>query len=247
MTGSLTYTDDQGRQLLERELADPRYQREYSGPLRQALDRFLSWLGEASVEVGPVNIPYGPIIAAVLVIGAIIVCILVVRPRLQRSGTAEQTLNIEESVTAEQLRLRAEDRRRAGDFDAAFRELFRAMVRTGEENGLRDQRGRTATEAAADLAAYFPGGTDAPAAETAAMDAMGVPALAPEIFRAAEKFNLSRYGGVQLGHRDYDQLLRLDAALITAYRLRNEHPAQNGQWSQNRSDSAAPGAQVAPR
>lgn len=79
------------------------------------------------------------------------------------------------------------------------------------------------------------------------MDAMGVPALAPEIFRAAEKFNLSRYGGGQLGHRDYDQLLRLDAALITAYRLRNEHPAQDGQWPQNRSGSVAPGAQAAPR
>lgn len=186
---------DEARQLLEEELSDPRYQRDTTGPLREAAERFFDWLDQLSLSLGPVNLPMGPVLLLVLLLAAVILCIVLVRPRLQRGADSEDLLTSPAGVTAEQLRERAEAHAQAGRFDEACRELFRALVRAAEERReLAEQAGRTATEAGDALARAHP-------------------AHAQLCVHAAELFNYSRYGGGALQRTDYDTLLALQTRL----------------------------------
>ncbi|GAA1136744.1 DUF4129 domain-containing protein [Nesterenkonia lutea] len=186
---------DEARRLLEEELSDPRYQRDAAGPLREAADRFFAWLDQLALNIGPVNLPLGPVLLLVLLLAAVILCIVLVRPRLQRSGDPEDLLTSPSGITAAQLRDRAEAHAAAGRFDEACRELFRAVVRAAEEHRvLAEQAGRTATEAGEALARAHPG-------------------EAARAVRAAELFNYSRYGGGSMQRADYDTLLILDRHL----------------------------------
>lgn len=186
---------DEARRLLQEELSDPRYQRDATGPLREAADRFFAWLEQLSVNLGPVNLPLGPVLLLVLLLAAVILCIVLVRPRLQRSADAADLLTSPAGITAAQLRAHAESHAQAGRFDEACRELFRAVIRAAEERReLAEQAGRTATEAGAALARAHP-------------------RQAQQAMRAAELFNYSRYGGGALQRTDYDSLLTLDQRL----------------------------------
>lgn len=188
-------TPDEARDLLQEELSNPQYQRDTAGPLRDAIERFFAWMDQLQLNLGPVNLSLGPIILLVLLLAAVILCIVLVRPRLQRSGDSEDLLAGVPGITAAQLRARAEDHAVAGRFDEACRELFRAVVRAAEENQvLAEQAGRTATEAGWALAQAHP-------------------AQAQQAIQAAELFNYSRYGGGSLQRADYDSLLMLDQRL----------------------------------
>ncbi|WP_218220512.1 DUF4129 domain-containing protein [Nesterenkonia sp. Act20] len=186
---------DEASRLLEEELSDPRYQRDATGPLRETADRFFAWLDQMQLNLGPVELPLGPILLLGLLLAAIILCIVLVRPRLQRGAETEELGLSPASVTAAALRGQAEAHAAVGRFDEACRERFRAIIRAAEERqDLAEQAGRTATEAGQALAQVHP--------EEAAPAA-----------RAAELFNYSRYGGRSLQRADYDTLLAFDQRL----------------------------------
>lgn len=192
------YDRDQAHQLLREELTGTEYQREFTGPVREAIDDFLRWLQEDALDFGIVNVPAGPLVVVLLLAAAITVILLVVRPRLQRSGSAEQEVDIAVDVTAEQLRHRADRHAQDRNYDDAARDRFRALVRGAEERGLlRSAKGRTATELAWQLAGLFGDHAD-------------------QLRSAAELFNGSRYGSTQLSAGHYEQLRTLDTELLRA-------------------------------
>lgn len=192
------YERDEARRLLEDELTGTQYQRQFSGPLREAIDEFLQWLQQGALSVGVLDIPAGPLVVLLALAAAITVVLLVVRPRLQRSQGTDQQVDIESGITAEQLRDRADQHAQAGYYDEAARDRFRALVRSAEERALLGSAtGRTATEITVRLAELF--GDYAEALQA-----------------AAELFNLSRYGSQQLSAGQYEQLRALDAQLAAA-------------------------------
>lgn len=187
---------DEGRELLEQELERPEYQREFGGPLRETFDAMVGWLEENLGSVGGVTIPWGPVLLAVLLLGAILLVVLLVRPRLQPTpAAADEVLDAEQGMTAALLRERADEQLRAGRTDAAYRDLFRAVVRSIEERGiLPDQAGRTATEASLAVTGVFP-------------------EQARGLHRCADLFNLSRYGGGSVSEDRFHELAELDRML----------------------------------
>ncbi|GAB3187670.1 DUF4129 domain-containing protein [Nesterenkonia suensis] len=198
MTTPLSPSRDDARELLERELADPRYQREFTGPVRETIDDVLRWLDDRIGSIGGIDIPYGPLIILVLILAAIVLAVVLVRPRLQRTASADAPLATDAGLSSEELRSRAQGHRRAGRVDEAYRDLFRAVVRAAEERDiLTEMTGRTATEAAAELTRVFP-------------------AHGRRIGVAADLFNLSRYGGRSMTAQDCDDLAELDSVLTAA-------------------------------
>ncbi|WP_158217721.1 DUF4129 domain-containing protein [Nesterenkonia sp. F] len=191
-------TRDGARELLEEELRDSRYDTADGGPIRRLIADALAWLDDRMITLTGVDIPYGPVLLLVLLAVAIVLVLLLVRPRLRHASVEDRALEEEHGITAEELRDRAARRLAAGDPDAAFRDRFRAIVRTAEERDLLPAgAGRTATEAAVGLGAVF----------TAQRGHLRV---------AADLFNLSRYGGRPLSARDCEELAALDAALQTS-------------------------------
>jgi len=192
------YDRDQARRLLEQELSGPEYQRQFTGPVREAIDRFLHWLQEGALNVGVIDIPAGPLAVLLLLAVAVTVVLLVVRPRLQRSGRSDQGVDIEAGVTAAELRARADRSAEAGNYDDAARDRFRALVRGAEERALLgSSTGRTATELTEHLGRQFGD-------------------HAEQLRAAAGLFNLSRYGRQRLGRAQHQQLHGLDTTLQTA-------------------------------
>lgn len=192
------YDRDQARQLLHDELSGTEYQRQFTGPVREAIDDFLRWLQEDALDFGIVNVPAGPLVVVLLLVAAIVTIVLVVRPRLQRSGSSGHQVDIAVGVTAEQLRHRADRHAQQGHYDDAARDRFRALVRGAEERGLlRSAQGRTATELAGRLAGLYGDHAD-------------------QLRSAAELFNRSRYGSTQLSAEHDQQLRTLDTELLAA-------------------------------
>ena len=189
---------DEGREMLERELADQQYQREFSGPLRQALNDLLTWLDDRVGTIGGVEIPDGPLIILALLTIVVVLTIVLVRPRLQRARDAGDPLEVESGLSAADLRNRALAHRREERIDDACRDLFRAVVRAAEEREvLGEMLGRTATEAGRELSRAYP-------------------SEARRISISADLFNLSRYGGRSSTEQDFTSLQELDAALDAA-------------------------------
>lgn len=191
----LTPDRDEARELLERELQDPKYQD--PAPWYR-LGRFLEQLlGQLSSGFGmfpSFSLAWGPILLIIVVLVVIVIAVLMVRPRLQR-GHRDTPLEMEPGVSAEELLSRAEALLQSGAVDEAFRTLFHALVRAAEERDLLPELpGRTATEAAQELSAAFG-------------------AEQRRLRRAAELFNLSRYGGRKLRREDVDELHELCEAL----------------------------------
>lgn len=191
-------TRDGARELLEEELRDSRYDTADAGPIRRLVSDVLAWLDDRLVTLTGIDIPYGPVLLLVLLAVAVVLVVLLVRPRLQHASVEDRVLEEEHGITAEELRGRSARRLAAGDPDAAFRDRFRAIVRAAEERDLLPAgAGRTATEAAVGLGTAF-------AAQRGRLRV------------AADLFNLSRYGGRPLSAQDCEELAALDAALQTS-------------------------------
>ncbi len=139
-------TPDQINRAIADELAEPKYR--LGTPwwtrvlewLQQAWARFIEWALRVSEHIG------GPVVAAVLVGGALIVAAIVVTSNLGR----RRARLIEERVRREheaargldpgELERRAEAAERAGDHAGAFRLLFRAGLIRLDRAGLIDLR-----------------------------------------------------------------------------------------------------------
>lgn len=207
-TSSASPDRDEARRLLEEELEKSKYEREGLGvTLREMLESLLDALAERVHTTTGLEISWGPVLLLLLLVAAVALILLIVRPRLQR-GRPEAAMDVEPGITADQLRTRAAAHLRAGAVDEAFRDLFRAVVRSAEERELLPELpGRTATEAADGLGTAFP-------------------AERRRIRLAAELFNLSRYGGQPLSRGDVEDLEDLDRSLVAA-----EPSADDDVWS----------------
>ncbi|WP_261624468.1 DUF4129 domain-containing protein [Nesterenkonia marinintestina] len=189
---------DEARRLLEEELEDGRYHREGIGvTIRDFVESLMDRLGDGIHSTTGIQVSWGPVVLLLLIVAAVTVTLLIVRPRLQR-GRAEAPLDAEPGISADQLRARAAAHLETGAVDEAYRDLFRALVRAAEERELLPELpGRTATEAAAELGGAFSEDQS-------------------RIRRAADLFNLSRYGGRHLRRDDVEDLRELDRALGAA-------------------------------
>lgn len=191
------YERDDARQLLDTELSDSAYQRPFAGPLRDALNDLLSWLAEVRVPIGGFDVPFGPVLVLAAAVAAVVITLLVVRPRLQRAAHREAAVDIDPQISAEQLRIRAAEHAADGHFGPAAQDAFRALVRGAEEQGtLPVQNGRTATEIANTLGHSF------------AEQSGG-------LRHAADIFNRSAYGSAPLTEADYQFICRLGSDLQT--------------------------------
>jgi hypothetical protein len=147
---------DEARSALRRELLNPEY---YEDNL---LLRLLTWLQrqfdkgvEAAVDLPPLQ-AFAAMVLAVLLVGALVW--LASRARVSARGQrAAQAVLTGETVTAAELRARAEAALAEGRHEAALVDGFRALAARQTERGrLIDTPDATAHEVAATLADEYP-------------------------------------------------------------------------------------------
>lgn len=134
----------------------------------------VSGLLERAVGATPGGV-WGLVVLA-LVVGAVLLVVLTRSGRPTGSSRGDQPLFVGRPMSAEEHRAAADRAAAAGQWAAAVRERFRAIVRTLEERGVLDERpGRTADEAAAEAG-------------------RGLPELAGAMLAAARLFDSVVYG-----------------------------------------------------
>ncbi|GEL95140.1 DUF4129 domain-containing protein [Cellulomonas composti] len=198
LTSEVPVTPDaqEARRAAIEELSRPVYHQQ-----RSLLSRLFDWLGDRLDEVSQsvaITTPVTLLIVAVVVLGAALVAYWVAGP-VRRSRSRGQVAGVHDSDdirTAAQLRAAADAAADAGEWSAAVRERFRAIVRSLEERAVLDERpGRTAHEASLDAAPAFP-------------------ALVGDLAAGGRLFDDVVYGERSAGPADDDALRRLDAALV---------------------------------
>jgi hypothetical protein len=190
----LTPGGDEAHDLLRRELVRPEYHQD------NLFLRLVSWLsrlledGVDSARDAPPLTTFAAMLVGLLLVGA--VAWLVSRTR--RSGRlpgAGRALLVEETVTADELRSRAETAFAEERFAEALVDAFRASaLRQIERDRIDDVPGATAHEVAVALADAFP-------------------EQAPDLYRCAELFDLVLYGGRPATREQAADVLGLDERL----------------------------------
>ncbi|MFQ4147168.1 DUF4129 domain-containing protein [Arthrobacter sp. LAPM80] len=187
---------DEARQWAMEELAKKTYQDARPGWAEQVAALVKKAFDEFFTNVGTANPRVGLAIAAGVVLLAIAVILLIIRPRLNRQKAA--TADVFEGQplhSSEQHRAMARTAARSGDFHTAVSEQFRAIVRAAEERDVSTPAvGRTATEIAVELERAFPTHSRA-------------------LHDAADLFNAVRYGHVPPTPAMYEELLSTDKAV----------------------------------
>ena len=159
----VTVGADQARELAAQELAKPAYRAAEPGLVERAGQWLLARLGDLVALLTGARA--GGAGGVLVVLAAVVVLVLVVRWRLGRAARTARvgtTLLDAAGVTADDHRRRAAEHEAAGRHDDAVREWMRALVRGLEERDLLTVRaGRTAGEAAREVATTLPGAADA--------------------------------------------------------------------------------------
>lgn len=124
------------------------------------LERFLTWLGSLldGISVAGLSVSWSAVVVSAAVVVTVAVAVAVAGPvrASRRAGTRPGVL-VDDVRTADQLVAGAAGAAARGDFVTATLDAFRALVRRSEERVLLDPRpGRTAHEAALELAPRFP-------------------------------------------------------------------------------------------
>ncbi|MTD59665.1 DUF4129 domain-containing protein [Amycolatopsis pithecellobii] len=161
------------------------------------VNRILNWLGQRLSDLfdaASAAVPGGPlgllVLLAVLVLVAVVVRLRV--GKLSRNTRVPAMVFEDRARTAHEYRQAAESAFVAGDFAAAVRERFRAVVRGLEEREVLEAlSGRTADEAARDAA-------------------VRLPAAREELAAAARLFDDVHYGDRPATGDDYRRLVALD-------------------------------------
>jgi len=173
------------------ELANPAYHQQDS-----LLVRLLRWI--AQQFQGLPTLGMQPALAALLVVGILVVVVLValwvagpVR-RSHRAARDREVLGHDDRRSAAQLRTAADAAAAAGDWSRAVAERFRAVVRALEERAVLDERpGRTALEVAAEAGRVLP-------------------SVARDLTEGAELFDEVVYGERTAGPADDDTMRAVD-------------------------------------
>lgn len=149
---------EQARSWLTAELTDPVYHQAPS-----LLERLLAWIQEQLAALGPAIAGINPLVAALVVGGAVLVVVvlalLVTGPvrRARLGQRASHEVLVDELRSAAELRAAADAAAEAGRYHDAVLDRFRAILRSLEERTLLDPLpGRTAHEAAEASAARLP-------------------------------------------------------------------------------------------
>lgn len=192
-----TPSPGQAREWLRQELAKADYHRE---PL---LGRVVRWLTErwGSISQGPSNV--GALSTVVTVVVAVLAVALLawalpkVRRERGRRGQRAAVL-LDPTVSARDLRARADRALAEGRFDDAVLDGVRALTRgMCDRTLLEEAPGLTAHEMGVALSRRFPGESG-------------------RLRLAANLFDAVRYGHQGASRSDAEQVLRLDSALQTA-------------------------------
>lgn len=168
---------EQGRELVRAEMRKLPY-----GEHKGIVERVTDWINE---QFARVSISAGGGLGKVLLlVGAVALVALAIYViprirggRLARPDKADSGVLEEAGLSAADYRSRAQQAERSGDHSSALLDWFRAIVRSGEERALLDQRpGGTAHELGLALGAFFPDDL-------------------VDLRRAANRFDEVRYGG----------------------------------------------------
>jgi hypothetical protein len=151
----VTPDPDTARQWAQDELSKSVYHHSES-----LADRLGSWLSNLlnkllNAGAGDSISPLGYLLGAIVVIALIVIATRIAVPAAQQRRRRGAAPVLEDDArTAQQMRETAEAAAKAGDHTAATLDYFRALVRGCEERVIIDDRaGRTAREAARDIAA----------------------------------------------------------------------------------------------
>ena len=147
---------EEARERALEELSDPIYREDQEGLVERAITNVLDWFN--SLVESASGAPGGPW-ATVLLILVLVGVVLVIRARLgplSRGRRRSAPVMERAGVGSTDLRAAADAAAAEGDFTRATQERFRALVRGMEESSvLRPAPGRTADEAAEELAVSF--------------------------------------------------------------------------------------------
>ncbi|MFC6714810.1 DUF4129 domain-containing protein [Branchiibius cervicis] len=188
---------DHARDLLRRELANPEY-----APQRNWLQEAKDWIIEHVLDpiLRHASSAPGIVVAVLLVLLAIAVGYSLTRFRARRAApeSVGDVVFTDATATAARLRASAAAAALRGDFTGAYLDYFRALARSGQERALVPaDPGLTAHELGRPLADHFP-------------------AESGEIERAADGFDLFRYGEVPASEADVTRIRGLDERLRAA-------------------------------
>lgn len=184
---------DDARRAAEAELSGHEYQAARPNLVERALSWLAQQLGKLFAEVSSVT--PGGALGLLVLLAVVVLVVVVVRLRVGRFARENR---VPRSVfegrvrAAHDYRRAAEEAAAAGDFAAAVRERFRAIVRELEESGVLDEMsGRTADEAAREAGRRLEHSRD-------------------ELLAAAQLFDAVHYGGQRASNVDYERLVALD-------------------------------------
>ncbi|WP_020577230.1 DUF4129 domain-containing protein [Actinopolymorpha alba] len=132
----------------------------------EQMQRFMAWVADYSP---------GGFWGLLGLLAILVLAVVIIRWRIGALARSRARVDVAvfagQSRTAAEHRAAADEALRQGDYDAAVRERFRALVRDLEERTLLDERpGRTADEVAREAAQVAPGSTEPLRAAAQAFD-----------------------------------------------------------------------------
>jgi hypothetical protein len=198
---------DEAQRRAAEELAKAKYggTPQWLSDVADRADRIISWLVDLFIRLlqnqdpsANAGVNWGFVIAVALLITAIAAVVWRVGlPRWRRSRR-DATVEVDSTRAAADYRTLADEAAQRGDWAAAVRDRFRALVRELEVQTVLDVRpARTAWEAAYLASRALPGCTE-------------------PLHSAAESFNAVVYGDRRADAETYRQMVEVDAAVAAA-------------------------------
>ncbi|MHA7153666.1 DUF4129 domain-containing protein [Arthrobacter sp. TMN-50] len=200
--------DDEARRWLLDELAKGQYQAAEPNLLERIATAILEWLGSVFAGLRPLEAGPGTLVLALGAAVVVAVAVWLIRPRLNARRTVPTAGVFAGTTTrtASEHRQIATVAAGSGEWDVAFTERLRAVIRSAEERGIIDrQPGRTAGETGVQLRAAF-----GPAGDGTAW--------------LAERFNEVHYGNRSADQSDYQRATAIDDVLSGARPVLHQSP-----------------------
>ena len=214
---------DQARSWVEQELTKDDY-RDRRSLLQQLLDWLRRRLGDLQNPQAGGGLSFPPfVIAGVAILVVVALAVLATRVRRERRVVpAGGRVLGDSTLTAAQLRARADQALREGRYDDAVLDTVRAIAREADARTLLvDAPALTAHEIGRQLSAVFPDHTAA-------------------VTRATDRFDAVAYGHLSSDRDDADDVIATDAALRRARPVLPHRPRRGDPGSATSTDDTAP-------